>query len=76
MEENKQVQHNTCTAVPVRKGTAVIRAAVYHPVSLATKEYQEHIHGVYIYIRAPEKGDQEGLKSKETGGKRYNNPSS
>ena len=35
----KQVQNNTCTAVPVRKGTA-LQTVVYHPVSLANRRYK------------------------------------
>ena len=44
MEENKQVLNDTRTAVPIRKGTVLTSCGI-PPVSVATKQYQEHSHG-------------------------------
>ena len=48
MEENKQAQHDTCTAVvPVRKGTNGTNEPWHTiPYQNVTQENQELIHGV------------------------------
>ena len=64
MEEKQTKIIRAPQTVPVRKGTVLSRAVVYHPVSLATKERQKHIHGTYVcmYVHPKKRTEKKGAK--------------
>ena len=66
--KNKQVWSRctvACTSSTQKE--RYYRAVVYHPVSLATKLYQEQNHGMYWYTRKKRRGKKKNTKKEKKG---------